>query len=399
MGAMIRCLILRRTEKRGAEVPLTDVFVSYARQDRDRIAPLVRALEARGLEVWWDSRIAGGSEFTREIEAQLEAAGAVLVVWSRHSIESLWVADEASAGLERGKLVPISIDPVPPRIGFRQLQTLEFGAWNQDPSDMCVTWLTEALAAAGVRSRARLAPEAKRSADSPVPSSAENPLPAVGAAKPAAAKPAAAKPAAPRTTHVAALRRPTVAVPLAAVLAAALAGLGWWALQARERTHARAELVRLEEMVAERDLVGAWLLARKLEPVLGDNRELERLRLAATWPVSFKSEPPGAEIEFRGYLDDPDVWYPIGTTPLEAIRLPALAPLFRVAAPGHVPVEGLPPASGSATSPVSRSPFGERRTLPRDCCGFRGATSSSRRSCLTTRRRSNCRRSGSAATR
>jgi eukaryotic-like serine/threonine-protein kinase len=311
----------------GPEIPLTDVFVSYARQDRDRIEPLVRALEARGLEVWWDSRIAGGSEFTREIETQLEAAGAVLVVWSRHSIGSLWVADEASAGLERGKLVPISIDPVPPRIGFRQLQTLEFGAWNQDPSDPCITWLLEALAAAGVRSRAQLVPEAKQPPDSPVPT-------------------------AQRTTHSAALRRPAVAVPLAAALAAALAGLGWWALQARERAHAQAELIRLEEMVAERDLVGAWLLARKLEPVLGDNRELERLRQASTWPVSFRSEPPGAEIEFRGYLDDPDVWYPIGTTPIEAIRLPALAPLFRVAAPGHVVVEGLPPASGSATSRV-----------------------------------------------
>jgi eukaryotic-like serine/threonine-protein kinase len=162
----------------------------------------------------------------------------------------------------------------------------------------------------------------------------------------------AAKLAAPRTTPIAALRRPIVAVPLAAVLAAALVGLSWWALQARERTHARAELIKLEEMVAERDLIGAWLLARKLEPVLGEDRELERLRQASTWPVSFRSEPPGAEIAFRGYLDDPDVWYPIGTTPIDAIRLPAQAPLFRAAAPGHVVVEGLPPASGSATSRV-----------------------------------------------
>jgi adenylate cyclase len=176
---------------------LTDVFLSYARQDRDRIAPLVRALEARGLEVWWDSRITGGAEFTREIEAQLEAAGAVLVAWSRNSIESLWVADEAGAGLERGKLVPISIDPVVPRIGFRQLHSLDFSAWNQDPLDPCVTGLLEALTAAGLRS-----------------------WPTVEAAKLAA----------PRTTPIAALRRPIVAVPLAAVLAAALVlGLAFFA--------------------------------------------------------------------------------------------------------------------------------------------------------------------------
>jgi len=238
---------------------------------------------------------------------------------------------------------------VAPRIGFRQFQTLEFGAWNQDPADPCVTRLLEALAAAGVRSRAPLATDTKPrpdlEPDPPVQSAAASPPPAVEAARPAA-------PPSTSATPNAAFRRPTVAVPLVAVLAAALAGLGWWALQARERAHARAELIQLEEMVAERELVGAWLLARKLEPILGDDRELERLRLASTWPLSFRSEPPGAEIAFRGYLDDPEVWYPIGTTPIDDIRLPAQAPIFRAAVPGHVVFEGLPPAGGFSTSPV-----------------------------------------------
>ncbi len=324
---------------------MTDVFVSYARQDRDRIGPLVRALEARGLDVWWDSRIRGGAEYTREIESQLNAAGAVLVVWSRHSVESLWVADEASAGQEQGKLVPISIDPVAPRIGFRQFQTLDFSAWNQDPSDPCVTGLLEALADAGVRSRASRATE-----NEPEPESDLAVETKVASAPPASPPPA--RPATPHPAPVATFRRPAVALPVVALLAAVTAGLGWWALHSRERTQARAELVRLEEMVAERDLVGAWLLALELEPILGDDRELERLKLASTWPVSFRSEPPGAEIEFRGYLDDPEAWYSIGTTPLEAIRLPAKAPLFRARAPGYVEVEGVPPADGSPTSPV-----------------------------------------------
>ena len=138
----------------GPKVPVSKVFVSYARQDRDRIAPLVQALEASGLEVWWDPRIAGGAEYTREIEAQLESASAVLVVWSQHSITSMWVADEASAGLEQGKLVPITIDPVAPRIGFRQLHTLAFETWGQDPANQCVASLLEALAAVGVRPQA-----------------------------------------------------------------------------------------------------------------------------------------------------------------------------------------------------------------------------------------------------
>jgi adenylate cyclase len=42
---------------------LADVFVSYSRQDKARVAPLVEALEAEGWSVWWDPAIAPGEEF------------------------------------------------------------------------------------------------------------------------------------------------------------------------------------------------------------------------------------------------------------------------------------------------------------------------------------------------
>jgi len=116
----------------------------------------------------------------------------------------------------------------------------------------------------------------------------------------------------------------------------------------------RTELVRLEQLVAERDLMGTWLLARELEPVLGHDRELERLLLSSTWLVSIRSDPPGATIEVRGYLDDPAVWHPIGTTPIEEIRLPSQALLFRATAPGHVAVEGAPFMGDSGKSSLFR---------------------------------------------
>ena len=42
---------------------MADIFVSYARVDKARVAPLVAALEAQGWSVWWDPEIAGGQEF------------------------------------------------------------------------------------------------------------------------------------------------------------------------------------------------------------------------------------------------------------------------------------------------------------------------------------------------
>ena len=33
---------------------MADVFVSYSRIDKARVAPLVAAIEAQGWSVWWD---------------------------------------------------------------------------------------------------------------------------------------------------------------------------------------------------------------------------------------------------------------------------------------------------------------------------------------------------------
>ena len=36
---------------------MADVFVSYARSDKARVAPLVAVIEAQGWSVWWDPDI------------------------------------------------------------------------------------------------------------------------------------------------------------------------------------------------------------------------------------------------------------------------------------------------------------------------------------------------------
>src|SRR5689334_22018438 len=74
----------REAVRRGR--PVTDVFVSYKAEDRRRVAPLVDALEAGGLSVWWDARIGAGTGWRKEISDALDAARCVIVVWSKRSI-------------------------------------------------------------------------------------------------------------------------------------------------------------------------------------------------------------------------------------------------------------------------------------------------------------------------
>lgn len=76
-----------------------DVFVSYATPDRDRVRPIVEALEKEGWSVWWDRNLEAGSTFDREIESVLDSAKCVLVVWTQHSIESDWGRRDHRASL------------------------------------------------------------------------------------------------------------------------------------------------------------------------------------------------------------------------------------------------------------------------------------------------------------
>ena len=87
---------------------------------------MVEAIERRGWTVWWDRKIDAGTAFDREIEKALDEANCIIVVWSEESVESDWVRNEATEGLERGILIPVLIDPVRPPLAFRRTQTIDF---------------------------------------------------------------------------------------------------------------------------------------------------------------------------------------------------------------------------------------------------------------------------------
>ena len=76
-----------------------DVFVSYKAEDRRRVEPLVEALEAEGLSVWWDARVGGGQAWREAIAEHLEAARCVIVIWSKRSTspEGRFVRDDRTA--------------------------------------------------------------------------------------------------------------------------------------------------------------------------------------------------------------------------------------------------------------------------------------------------------------
>ena len=113
-----------------SETSQPTIFLSYAHADAKRAQQLAAALSVRGYTVWWDALIEGGALFAKSIREALEAADAVVVLWSKVSVESDWVADEAAQGRDRKRLVPLSLDGSPPPLGFRQYQTIDLANWR-----------------------------------------------------------------------------------------------------------------------------------------------------------------------------------------------------------------------------------------------------------------------------
>ena len=111
--------------------PPVRLFISYAREDREQVQRLASGLEKAGFQVWWDAALEGGHQFAAEIERQLNASDAVIVVWSEGSVRSNWVLDEAMHGRDRGCLIPVRFDDTPPPLGFRQIQSIDLDDGDQ----------------------------------------------------------------------------------------------------------------------------------------------------------------------------------------------------------------------------------------------------------------------------
>jgi hypothetical protein len=98
---------------------VADIFISYSKKDAETARVIAALLEAQGYLVWWDTSLVAGDQFRKVIMKELEAAKAVIVLWTENSVNSDWVQSEAGRAHNDRKLVPLkarllTYDKIPP---------------------------------------------------------------------------------------------------------------------------------------------------------------------------------------------------------------------------------------------------------------------------------------------
>lgn len=108
---------------------MTDVFISYAREDKAAAQKLANFLESHGVDVWWDAEILGSDDFYEVILQALSKAKAAVVIWSKSSVKSRFVRDEARFALHHDKLVATKMADV-------EVIEIPFGFQGQHTDDV-----------------------------------------------------------------------------------------------------------------------------------------------------------------------------------------------------------------------------------------------------------------------
>jgi eukaryotic-like serine/threonine-protein kinase len=303
-----------------------DIFLSYAREDLAAARVFADALQRAGFSVWWDQTLSTGAAYDQVTEQALESARAVVVLWSRTSVNSRWVRAEATTADRAGTLMPVMIEACKRPVMFELTQAAELVHWKGDANDPA--WRTFVADLHNLMQRGSLN--------------------------------AASAPAAPAPAVAATARRPRSAVLLLALAgAAALVAGGWiWQRAAAVRNARNVDIPAIAALVDAGDLSAAFARAAKIQRLVPDDAQLQSLVPQFTVSYDIASTPVGAEVHVRGFGAGDETWQHLGHTPLKGVKLPRRAQRWRLEKPGFATAE-------RATNQwLARNPDGTYRREP-----------------------------------
>ena len=125
---------------------MAEIFISYKSERRAAAAHLAKILERYGYTVWFDYHLVKGDDFADEIDRRIREAKALVVLWCKLAVQSVWVRREAALGTRLGVLVPAMIEPCELRVDFASDDYTDLSGWNGAPLDRKLFPLLDGIA-------------------------------------------------------------------------------------------------------------------------------------------------------------------------------------------------------------------------------------------------------------
>ena len=144
-----------------------EVFVSYARNDKERVLELAGKLRAAGVSLWLDtSGIDAATLWGEQIVNALESAKVLLLMVTESAVGSKNVAREVMLVSERnGNILPVHLEPaqIPPSLKYQLAGIQHVECFSRDDSADSLKAIVRALQRLGVKV-APLSPEGRAAA-------------------------------------------------------------------------------------------------------------------------------------------------------------------------------------------------------------------------------------------
>lgn len=121
------------------------IFISYSHKDRRVATDLVKSFRHQGWSVAWDSDFRAGDRWRQRIEQNITDAHCVVALWSRDSVASRWVLEEAELATRSDKLVPVLLDTVELPFGHSEIHAANLVGWKGEASHEGILKLLESV--------------------------------------------------------------------------------------------------------------------------------------------------------------------------------------------------------------------------------------------------------------
>jgi hypothetical protein len=115
--------------------PVADIFISYKREDRSRVAIIADILSDLGLTSWFDASLISGDSWEAVINREVSAASAMLVCWTPQAVASVQVMREVLLGATRRMLAPVFLDKCVLPQGLHSKHVADLSSWDLSLND------------------------------------------------------------------------------------------------------------------------------------------------------------------------------------------------------------------------------------------------------------------------